>query len=323
MLMPRVRSNLQKNFRRRILTLQRARADVAAHSQSIATMQWTVQDKDGNTDHAGLESVLQNDIEALKVAGGTMDIREVERRGFESVRKQMDSEARLAKGVECKSEANNHFAGKDWMQALIGYVAGIWFLQRGDPPCPAVIASATDAAAFAAVPASLGAGAPSPGEKALSAELEAERLSLCVALHLNLAAAALKLSRFAIAKTACQYVLMVEGNKASPKARYRLAKALEGEGEVSEACSVLESLLKADASNADAQKLLEELKPRAAELEAAAAKEVDYETMGPEEWAKLSPEEQQRALDAINRKLDEEMGEESGSIRASDAMLKK
>ena len=283
-------------------------------------MQWTVQDKDGTTDHAGLEAALQTDIQAMKNAGGAMDISVLERRGFESVRKQMDAQARLAKGVECKSEANSHFAGKEWMQALVGYIAGIWFLQRGDPPCPTIIASATDAAAFAAVPASLGAGAPSPGEKALPAELEVERTSLCVALHLNLAAAALKLSKFAIAKTACQYVLMVDGNKASPKARYRLAKALEAEGEISEACTVLESLLKVDPSNGDAKKLLEELQPRVAEL-AAAQKALDYETMGPEEWAKLSQEEQQCALDAINQKLDEEMGEETGHIRASSAML--
>ena len=52
-------------------------------------MQWAVQDNGKSTDHAALEEALQKDIEAMTKAGGGMDLPEMERRAFESVRAQM------------------------------------------------------------------------------------------------------------------------------------------------------------------------------------------------------------------------------------------
>lgn len=268
-------------------------------------MQWAVQDNGKGTDHASLESVLQADIASMAAKGGAMDMSSMECRGLEAVRMQMDGVARLAKAEECKLEANAQFQSKAWQQALSGYAAGIFFCQRGAPRCPRVVASSADEAAFAELPSALGAGAPVSGstEPELSKEDMAARDNLRATLHLNLAAAALKLSRWTIARTACQFVLMVQANAAPAKARYRLALALEGEGQLTEACAALEKLLALFPDNDDAAKLLASLKKR------APAPAVDYETMDAEAWGKLSEEEQQRALEEINKKLDAEMGE--------------
>ena len=268
-------------------------------------MQWTVQDNGKGTDPAGLEKALAEDLQAMQAEGGAMDINGLERRGFEAVRRQMDGPARLVKAVECKEEANAAFSGKDWQPAFVGYVAGIWFLQRGEPSCPQIVASSTDAAAFTEVAGALGDGQPTANDQVkLSAEEVEQCETLRVSLHLNLAAAALKLRKWEVARTACQYVLMIQGDQASPKARYRLAKAHEGDGNIEEAVSALEKLLTLDAGNSDAQALLETLRTR------MPVKKVDYSRMGAEEWAKLSQEEQQLALEQINAELDAEMGSE-------------
>ena len=99
-------------------------------------------------------------------------------------------------------------------------------------------------------------------EVALEPRLVAERDSLRLSLHLNLAAAALKLDQWLIARTACEYVLMIEGAAAAPKARYRLAQALDGEKDYALACEVLERLLENDASNAEAAALLAAIRKR-------------------------------------------------------------
>ena len=121
-----------------------------------------------------------------------------------------------------------------------------------------------------------------------------------------MAAAALKLDQFAIARTACEFVLMTEGNAAPSKARYRLAKALEGLKEYSRGCEVLEKLVTLDPQNAEAMSLLEALRQK------VPPPKKDYSKMGAEEWGKLSQEEQQAALEEINKELDEEMGEDPG-----------
>ena len=69
--------------------------------------------------------------------------------------------------------------------------------------------------------------------------------ALRVALHLNLAQAALKMSEWAIARTACQWVL-ASADATSVKALYRLAKAHEGEGELKKAAATCARLLKLD-----------------------------------------------------------------------------
>ena len=153
-------------------------------------MQWAVQDtKVGEgANHAGLEAALQTEIAAM--ADGNMDMSAMKLRGFEAVRTGMDGAERLAKAAECKAEGNAHFKQKTWMPALSAYVAGIWFIMRGSPKCPSVVANADrPSAALLEVPRSLGAGEPAQGMKevALEPRLVAERDSLRLSLHLNLA----------------------------------------------------------------------------------------------------------------------------------------
>ena len=277
-------------------------------------MQWTVMDNGKGTDHAGLEKALQADIAAMQAEGGAMDMAGLERKGFEAVRRQMDGLARVLKAEECKAEGNAAFGAKDWLPSLVGYMAGIWFIQRGEQPCPAIVACESNAAALDEVPALLGAGAPVFGQAdvAFPKEMETKIEELRLALHLNLAAAALRLSKYTIARTACEYVCMIQGNAAPPKARYRLAKAMEGQGEVGEAIKVLERLMETDSDNADAQKLLESLRERQAKEATAATAALPaskrYESLGAEDWAKMSKDEQLKAIFEINQDLDAEMG---------------
>ena len=77
-------------------------------------------------------------------------------------------------------------------------------------------------------------------------------------LHLNVAAASLRLRHWTAAVEACQYVLSEEPTNA--KALYRLAKAHEGAHELGQAVAAASRLLKADPSNAEGQKLLCALK---------------------------------------------------------------
>lgn len=96
-----------------------------------------------------------------------------------------------------------------------------------------------------------------------SAELPNGSAALRTSLHLNVAAAALKLSAWAVAKAACEKVLsMEEGN---PKALFRLAKALEGEGDLKPAIAALVALIKKDVKNREARQLLDVLKQRQAD----------------------------------------------------------
>ena len=310
-------------------------------------MQWAVQDSHAGAgaNHAGLDAALQGEISAMDAS---KDMVTMQRRGFEAVRDGMDGTARLAKAVECKVEGNAHFKQKAWMPALSAYVAGIWFIRRGSPECPAVVAnSGRPSADLLEVPAALGAGEPSLNmkEAALEPRLIAERDALRLSLHLNLAASALKLEQWLIARTACEYVLMIEGKAAAPpKAAYRLAQALDGERDYARACEVLESLVaREQEDNADAEKLLaairkkmaprEAVPPVAAQAPTPVVPEVtqsaqnpaaspsgrkahgpapkrDYSRLGAEEWAAMSLEEQEEAMRQVNAELDDEMGEE-------------
>ena len=255
------------------------------------------------------QAALSADVEAMKASGNAMDVAGLEQRAFVAVRRGMDGAQRIVKGEECKAEANMNFANKDWLGALVAYLAGIWFLQRGEPPCPPIVASGSDG--LDAVAAALGAGEPSflgQSEPPLTKEQEARREAVRVTLHLNLAAAALKLRRWDICRTACQYVLMMDGADASPKALFRLAKAHEGEGSLAEAAAALERLLARDPANTDATKLLDAIRAR----EATAASTKDLDTMTGEDFAKLSPAEQKRIADEIQRGLDDEEGGDAG-----------
>ncbi|KAL1526670.1 hypothetical protein AB1Y20_015374 [Prymnesium parvum] len=192
-------------------------------------------------------------------------------RKLDQLHHSLDAPGRMAQADAMKAGANQHFSQGSWNAALVGYLAGIWLLRRGSS-CPIVVAHAfashctRDAdfkAGLAQVQSALGAGAATLNAGDDSATGDADAAALRMALHLNLAAAALKISEWEIAKAACEYVISVEALHA--KALFRLAKAHEGQGEVSRAISVVMQLLKSDSQNKDARTLLDVLRKRQAE----------------------------------------------------------
>jgi tetratricopeptide (TPR) repeat protein len=161
----------------------------------------------------------------------------------------------MEQAAQAKEQANAHFQAGRWRVAIVGYLAGVWFLKRGDPPCPQLIAC--EEAGLDGVAAALGAGTGT-GVDVLDGMDGVATLRL--ALHLNLAQAALKLSEWAIARVACEHALASEATH--PKALYRLAKAHEGEGDLKQASSSLTRLLKIEPNNADARKVHDAIKKR-------------------------------------------------------------
>ena len=167
----------------------------------------------------------------------------LEEKAFETVRRSLDVHARMTKAQEGKAEANSFYAAGDWRSSVISYLTCIWFLQRGNQPCPSVIVNQTDS--LDGVCAALGDG-DSEEEEERGAQ---ERQALRVTLHLNLAAAALKLEEWEIARIACEFVFSALGYTAPSKAFYRLAKAHAGEGSLPEAIALLEHLLTKERGN--------------------------------------------------------------------------
>ncbi len=198
-----------------------------------------------------------------------------QREGLEEMRRGMTPAERLAKADECKRQANEHFGNGKWRVSMVGYVAGIFFLKHGEPRCPLLVAS--EVRGLDEVSDALGAGTSGGGggggdgttATGVATPEEAEgAMPMRVACHLNLAAAALKLQEWTIARAACEYVL-TSVDAAHPKALFRLAKAYEGAGEVGPATSTVAKLLKHDAANAEARKLHEALKKRSAKERSA------------------------------------------------------
>ena len=175
-----------------------------------------------------------------------------ERGRLEGMRRGLSIDERLKRAETFKAQANVQFGAAAWKTAVVGYLAGIWMIKRGEAPCPVLVASHDSG--LGEVASSLGDGSALSGE-----ELEAVS-RLRVVLHLNLAAAALKLSEWDTARTACEHVLEFESNNS--KALFRLAKALEGAQRVEDAISVTARLLKADATNLEGRRLQNELRAR-------------------------------------------------------------
>ena len=195
-----------------------------------------------------------------------------------------DDASRVAEAEDIKVVANGAFSAASWRVALIGYVTAIWQLRHGSRAAPTLVAHVLASGAVddeecmarlktlpswlrgapqALAPASDGAaddadGAARDGAAAAAAATAAAALRL--SLHLNLAAAALKLSEWDVAKAACEAVLSTDAQNA--KALFRLAKAHEGEGELAKALAALVALLKCDAKNGDARRLHEVLRKR-------------------------------------------------------------
>ena len=186
------------------------------------------------------------------------------------LRRSLDAAGRQAKALEYKAHANGQFGKQAWRVALVGYLAGVWFLRndKDDPPCPRLLANHLselhEAAAALGTPA-----APSEAQETYDANpVGAEPpaavvvVTLRSSLLVNLAAAALKLTEFRLARSACEAVLASEPRHS--KALWRLAKAHEGDSNLSGAIAAASRLARLEPSNAEAARLLEVLQRRRA-----------------------------------------------------------
>ena len=131
-------------------------------------------------------------------------------------------------------------------------------------PAPAAVevSDASESAPDSATAAEAGTDG-APAGSAGDAEGAARAAALRVSLHLNVAAAALKLLLWPIVKAACEAVLRVEPSNS--KALFRLAKAHEGEGDLKAAVAALVTLIKGDKANGDARRMLDAVKRRQAD----------------------------------------------------------
>ena len=145
--------------------------------------------------------------------------------------------ARVERAQEIKDQANTYFSSDRSVLALQGYLTSIWLLKHGDPP-PVRALTRREHPTGSDTIAALGAGVPPTA--GAPPEPEATQL-LRRTLHLNVAAAALRLSDWAAARAACEFVL--DGCPQNPKAIFRLAKAHEGAGELAKASNALHELL--------------------------------------------------------------------------------
>jgi hypothetical protein len=273
------------------------------------------------------------------------EVRE-QRSGLEEMRRGMDAAARLDKAEECKSQANEHFKNGKWKVSMVGYVAGIWFLKAGSPPCPRIVVSETGVDEVVSVLGDGSGNAPDAVNHSDGA------IALRITCHLNLAQAALKISEWRIARAACKYVLEGAGDERNTKALFRLAKAEQGAGDLGAAASTVGRLLKHDPTNVEARKLSDDLKrqktkekkafsgmfdrahkegeglytaeeeardkaeqaarrtnPAPHSKEEADIREKGARTIRGSDIMNMTPEEQQRFVDEINASLDDEAGD--------------
>lgn len=183
---------------------------------------------------------------------------ERQRDALRALRRSLDADGRKAKAEEYKTLANAQFGKQAWRVALVGYLAGAWMLRRDaeDPPCPKVVVNHLSELGEAV-------GALGSAKVCEGAAAEADgAAALRTSLRVNLAAAALKLNEWRIARAACEAVLACD--PAHAKALWRLAKAHEGDSNLTDAMAVARRLVKADASNKEASRLLEALERRKA-----------------------------------------------------------
>jgi len=185
------------------------------------------------------------------------------RQGMDAI-KEMRAEADVPKRLEiaesCKTDANSQLAASP-AKALKSYLVAIWVLMRGDPePTRSLVAPV---AIERDAKISLGAGSEEMTDADCFGESFVSQIGeLRTALHLNVAAAALKLNMFALANGACHVVLQCQPE--NPKALFRLAKASEGLGDLSGAIATVNKLLRVEgqSDNNEARKLLQALRAR-------------------------------------------------------------
>jgi len=221
----------------------------------------------GNTMLKKGETMDPEQLKAMQNQGpSAKDISQGMQQGFDAI-KDMRADADVPKRLEiaesCKTDANEKLAAGSPANALKSYLVGIWLLMRGDPePTRSLVAPvATERDAKIA----LGVGADGMTDVEAFGESYAQQVGdLRTALHLNVAAATLKLNMFVVASLACGVVLKEQPQH--PKALFRLAKAGDGTGDLAGAIATLGKLLKVEgqADNNEARKLLQTLKARKA-----------------------------------------------------------
>ena len=252
-------------------------------------------DDDDNDDDATMDDddATRDQLEQLRAerAAGRREPGSV---ANERLRASLSVTERLALADELKEGANGLFRAGSNGTALGGYLAAIWLLKPHEPPCPNALASAiwllrpNDPRCPSSVMATpppwghegtllLGEGRP-PLSRRKQAAMEALGAPECAALreslHLNVAATALPLGDWDLAAAACHFVLRRSTHNA--KARYRLAQAHSGAGELKAASRELIALLKIEGeqTNRDARQLLKEVQARSLERRAAKARVV-------------------------------------------------
>lgn len=200
-----------------------------------------------------VQDVMQRQIKAIN---------EIRPAGFSGLEKRLET------AEKSKADGNTALAEGSYDKALKEYLIGIWLLMRGDPEATAALVAPTVTEADGLK--ALGAGSEELTDEDCFGDSSVARVEdLRRALHLNVAASALKSSKFSLAKAASQVVLGAQPE--NPKALFRLAKAHEGLEDVSAAIAALTSLLKIDgqSSNVEARKLLQSLrasKPKEAKM---------------------------------------------------------
>lgn len=208
-------------------------------------------------------------------------------RSAKELRDELDS-AGLIEEAGRRKDAANGFLQKGLLEpAMQGYLAAIWLLKVSRPTYPEVLSGQmppTDEEAAGLLGSGRGA-APAPprivpgrvaavqrsASRAVASvrarlfpppppdALESEGAdALRLALHLNVAACALRRDDYYLAREACLFVLAAQ--PVSPKALYRLAQAHEGRDETSAAVRALTALLKVDSQNREARQMRERLK---------------------------------------------------------------
>ena len=191
---------------------------------------------------------------------------------LETMRRGVEMSDRVAKGHEYKRLANQRFAAGHHRVAVSGYLAGIWMVRRGIPgPCPREVAAheqdLVDVGKYLRNHTAPNGWIKNPRagnlyDEVLTDEVESSA-TLRTSLHLNLAAAALKLCEWSAARAACEVVVDADP-KPEPallaKALFRLAKANEGMSDHDSAIGAASHLAKLEPDNAEARRLLASLR---------------------------------------------------------------
>ena len=174
---------------------------------------------------------------------------------------------RVDGAVKLKADANERFAANETQTALRLYLTGIWLLKPDDPPVPPAL-NARELPTGAALLPTLGGDsnavskADGPEGKPVEPATDAAAADHTRrALHLNVAACALRLDDWPLGRAACDFVLGCD--PLNIKALLRLAKCHEGEGDLSAAISTLSGrLLKIEPDNREALGMLNALRKR-------------------------------------------------------------